>query len=130
MLLTLPRQLHNGPKCLCGAGWTFSWSSQQDVCLPCGFRTSWILTLGHRPRTDAGSSAPIFPIVIKCTSEANTLKFAELQKLLNGLDRNTATREEVASIFVRMPNDRRIDIPGNEFFAVWVGSGVGVYYDW
>jgi hypothetical protein len=88
------------------------------------------LTLGHRPRTDAGSSAPIFLIVIKCTSEANALKVAELQKLLNGLDRNAATREEVASIFVRMPNDRRIDIPGDEFFAVWVGSGVGVYYDW
>jgi hypothetical protein len=36
----------------------------------------------------------------------------------------------VASIFVRTPNDERVDIPGDVFFAVWVGSGVGVYYDW
>jgi hypothetical protein len=88
------------------------------------------LTLEHRPHTNAGSSAPIFPIVIKCTSEANALKVAELQKLLDGLNCDGVTREEAASIFVRMPNDKRIDIPGDEFFAVWVGSGVGVYYDW
>jgi hypothetical protein len=88
------------------------------------------LTLGHRPRTNAGSSAPIFPIVIKCASEANALKVAKLQKLLDGLNCNGVTREEAASIFVRMPNDQRVDIPGDAFFAVWVGSGVGVYYDW
>lgn len=88
------------------------------------------MTREHRPRTDAGAKAPIFPIVIKCPSEVDALKVARLQKLLSGINQNTATREQVASLFIRTRSDECLDVTGDYFYAVWVGSGVGVYPDW
>ena len=89
-----------------------------------------MLTIRRRPRTDAGPDAPMFPIVVKCASETDARKVIELQKLLEGINQKTATRNQVARLFVRTLGDNCVDIHAQHFYAVWVGSGVGVYHKW
>jgi hypothetical protein len=84
----------------------------------------------HRPQTDCGATAPIFPIVVKCKSEPDALKVVTLQKLLEGIHQATATRHQVAELFVRAPSDDHLEISGEHFYTVWIGKGVGVYCQW
>jgi hypothetical protein len=84
----------------------------------------------HRPRTSAGDTAPIFPIVIKCASEADAKRVAQLNDLLGGIHQSTVTRQEVANLFVRTPNDHLIDISDGPYYPVVIGHPVAIYHDW
>lgn len=67
---------------------------------------------------------------MKCASEADATKVAQLQLLLEGINQRTATREEVASLFLKKPHDDRIDINDGPYYPVAVGFPVAVFHDW
>jgi len=54
-----------------------------------------LVTLEHRPQTDSTAEAPLYPVVIKCTSETDALKVTRANELLDGISQKVATGEHI-----------------------------------
>lgn len=80
-----------------------------------------------RPYIPAGNDAPIFPMAIKCFTEADAALIMKLADLTKNLHNMTAT--EVATIFYHGFDDNDIEVPG-PFYPVCVSSHPAIYTNW